>query len=123
MGLQFENLIVNHYTELLPHLHLGGTVIMSAAPYRKIGRRDRNKGCQVDLLLQAENMLYFVEAKRQQKIEASVVRDVDEKIRRVSRPTGVSARAALVYDGELAPSIETDGYFDAVVPFAKLLGL
>ena len=123
MGLQFENLVVNHYTELLPHLHLGGTVIMSAAPYRKIGRRDRNKGCQVDLLLQAENMLYFVEAKRQQKIEASVVRDVDEKIRRVSRPTGVSARAALVYDGELAPSIETDGYFDAVVPFAKLLGL
>ena len=123
MGLQFENLVVNHYTELLPHLHLGGTVIMSAAPYRKIGRRDRNKGCQVDLLLQAENMLYFVEAKRQQKIEASVVRDVDEKIRRVSRPTGVSARAALVYDGELAPSIETDGYFDAVVPFTKLLGL
>ena len=123
MGLQFENLVVNHYTELLPHLHLGGTVIMSAAPYRKIGRRDRNKGCQVDLLLQAENMLYFVEAKRQQKIETSVVWDVDEKIRRVSRPTGVSARAALVYDGELAPSIETDGYFDAVVPFAKLLGL
>lgn len=123
MGLQFENLVVNHYTELLPHLHLGGAVITSAAPYRKIGRRDRNKGCQVDLLLQAENMLYFVEAKRQQKIEASVVREVDEKVRRVSRPTGVSARAALVYDGELAPSIETDGYFDAVVPFAKLLGL
>lgn len=123
MGLQFENLVVNHYAELLPHLHLGGAVITSAAPYRKIGRRDRNKGCQVDLLLQAENMLYFVEAKRQQKIEASVVREVDEKIRRVSRPTGVSARAALVYDGELAPSIETDGYFDAVVPFAKLLGL
>ena len=123
MGLQFENLIVNHYTELLPHLHLGGTVIMSAAPYRKIGRRDRNKGCQVDLLLQAENMLYFVEAKRQQKIEATVVREVDEKIRRVSRPAGVSARAALVYDGELAPTIEADGYFDAAVPFAKLLGL
>ena len=123
MGLQFENLVVNHFTELMPHLHLGGTVITSAAPYRKIGRRDRNKGCQVDLLLQAENMLYFVEAKRQQKIAASVVGEVDEKIRRVSRPDGVSARAALVYDGELAPSIEADGYFDAVVPFAKLLGL
>ena len=50
-------------------------------------------------------------------------RKVDEKIRRVSRPIGVSARAVLVYDGELAPTIETDGYFDAVVQFAKLLGL
>ena len=76
-----------------------------------------------DLPWTAENMLYFVEAKRKLKIETSVVREVDEKTRRVSRPTGVSARAALVYDGELAPTIETDGYFDAVVPFTKLLGL
>ena len=123
MGLQFENLVVNHYAELLPHLHLGAAVITSAAPYRKVGRRDRNKGCQVDLLLQAANMLYFVEMKRCASIGTSVVSEVDEKVRRVSRPDGVSARAALVYDGELDPAVEHAGYFDAVVPFRKLLGL
>ena len=123
MGLQFENLVVNHYPELLPHLHLGGAVLTSAAPYRKFGRRDRNQGCQVDLLLQAANMLYFIETKRCRRIEPSIVGEVDEKVKRVSRPDGVSARAALVYDGELALSVEADGYFDAVVPFRKLLGL
>lgn len=122
-GLQFENLVVNHYTELMPYLHLDGTVVTSAAPYRKVGRRDRNKGCQVDLLLQATNTLCFVEVKRKREIEASVIDEVDAKIRCVSRPSGVSARAALVYEGELAPSIEPAGYFDAIVPFRKVLGL
>ena len=123
MGLQFENLVINHYPELLPYLHLDSAIITSAAPYRKVGRRDRNKGCQVDLLLQAANMLCFVEVKRRRRIEASIVQEVDAKVKCVSRPDGVSARAALVYDGELAPSVETNGYFDAVVPFQRLLGL
>ena len=34
-----------------------------------------------------------------------------------------SARTALVYDGNLAPLIETEGYFDALIPFRQLLGL
>ncbi len=48
---------------------------------------------------------------------------VDEKVRSLSRPSGVSARAALVYSGHLAPIVAADGYFDALVPFRRLLGL
>ena len=44
-----------------------------------------------------------------------------EKIRRLPLREGVSARPVLVYDGELAPSIEADGYFDAIVRFSDLL--
>ena len=33
------------------------------------------------------------------------------------------ARAALVYSGHLSPVVAADGYFDAIVPFRKLLGL
>ena len=33
MGLAFENLIVNNYRELLPHLHLDRSLIVSASPY------------------------------------------------------------------------------------------
>ncbi len=32
-------------------------------------------------------------------------------------------RTALVYEGTLAPIVEADGYFDAIVPFRRLLGL
>ena len=45
------------------------------------------------------------------------------KVERFAAPKGVSVRTALVYDGNLAPSVEADGYFDAVVPFRRLLGL
>ena len=35
--MTFENLIVNHYAELLPHLHLDEALVYSAAPYRRGG--------------------------------------------------------------------------------------
>ncbi|MBQ7178247.1 MAG: ATP-binding protein, partial [Victivallales bacterium] len=35
MGLAFENLVVNNYRELLNALNLNGTIITSAAPYRR----------------------------------------------------------------------------------------
>ena len=35
----------------------------------------------------------------------------------------MSVRTALVYEGNLAPVVEADGYFDAIVPFRQLLGL
>ena len=36
---------------------------------------------------------------------------------------GVSVRTALVYEGELAPVVRGNGYFDAIVPASRLLGL
>lgn len=43
---------------------------------------------------------------------------MDAKVRKISRPEGVSIRTALVYDGELNPSVVSNGYFDALVlPF------
>ena len=49
--------------------------------------------------------------------------EVAEKVSRLPRRSGISVRTALVYEGQLAPIVEADGYFDAIVPFAKLLGL
>ena len=45
------------------------------------------------------------------------------KVALVPTRRGVSLRTALVYDGELAPIVEADGYFDALIPFRKLLGV
>ena len=122
MGLAFENLVVNNYVDLLPHLHLGGALITSAAPYRKSAVRGRSKGCQIDLLIQAQGMICIVEVKRRD-IDKSIITEVDGKVSCIARPPGVSIRTALVYDGTLAPTVEANGYFDAIVSARELLGL
>ena len=125
MGLAFENLVVNSCRELIPLLNLKGSLITSAAPYRRggtAGPRGR-KGCQIDLLVQTRRTVCVVEIKRRREIDREVIREVDEKVRAIARPPGVSARAALVYSGHLSPVVAADGYFDAIVPFRKLLGL
>ncbi len=125
MGLAFENLVVNNYRQLLPLLHLDGLVITSAGPYlRRAAKGPRGrKGCQVDLLVQTRRTLCVVEAKRMREIGRETIAEVDRKVRAIRRPDGVSVRTALVYDGHLSPLAASDGYFDAVVPFGKLLGL
>ena len=35
----------------------------------------------------------------------------------------VSLRTVLVYSGELARSIEAEGYFNAAIPFSRLIGV
>ena len=124
LGYQFENLVVNNIRELLPALHLQNVMIKSAAPYVKRGSRKTGEaGCQIDLLIQTASSLHVVEIKRQARIGREVIDEVKEKCRRLPRVPGLSIRTALVYSGELAKSVEAEGYFDAIVPFARLIGL
>ena len=123
MGLQFENLVLNHYPALMEHLHIGNSLIESAAPYSRRRKGDGADGLQIDLLLQTKHSNFVIEIKRKREIGMEVVGEVQRKIEKLSTPRGKSARTALVYDGNLAPIIETDGYFDALIPFRQLLGL
>ena len=125
MGLQFENLVVNNASDLVPFLGLGNATVLSAAPYRN-ARHDRNGkdcGCQVDLLVQTPRTAWVVEVKRRASIGPEIVAEMEQKLSRIPLRRGMSARPVLVYDGVLAPSVEADGYFDAIVPARKLLGL
>ena len=117
LGLQFENLVVSHYRELLPRLHLGSSLILSASSYRKFG----DGGVQIDLLLQMNNAVYLVEVKRQGKIGVSVEKEISEKIKRLPLRGRKSVRLALVYCGELDPAVAESGYFDALVPIEDIL--
>lgn len=133
MGLAFENLVLNNWTRLLQSLYLGAAQVTSAAPWRRAGSRkggrkvsrtkEDRKGVQVDLLLQTRRSLCVVEIKRRREIGREVIDEVAEKVRRVPRRDGMSVRTALVYEGTLAPIVESDGYFDAIVPFRRLLGI
>jgi len=123
MGLQFENLIVNNAMALVPFLHLGNATVLSAAPYRHAQRVSGEdvRGCQIDLLVQTQRTAYVVEVKRRRRIGEEIVREVEEKIRRLPLRKGVSPRPVLVYDGELDPAVEGSGYFDAIIPACKLI--
>ncbi len=122
MGLQFENLVVNNAAELLSPLHMERNLVLSAAPYfRRASASSGNEGVQIDLLLQAKMSYCIVEVKRKASIGRDVIAEVERKRRLLPHPRNVSVRTALVYDGELAPSIEADGYFDAIVKFSDLL--
>ena len=120
LGLQFENLILNHVNDLFPHLGLEQSLVLSAAPYVQ-NTTKRNEGCQIDLLIRTERMLMVVEIKRQREIRHEIVAEVAEKVRRLKYDRSLSIRTALVYDGHLSASIPADRYFDFIVPAEKLL--
>lgn len=122
LGLQFENLVVNHVQSLLPFLHLDGRPIDSAAPYFFRGGKGK-PGVQIDLLIQTGGTAYLVEIKRRQHIDTEIVGEMEEKVHNFPKRRGVSVRTALVYEGNLATAVIRSGVFDIIVPFADLLGL
>ena len=123
-GLAFENLVVNNSSALRPLLGIGKAMITSVAPYRRAGSRDGTRsGLQVDLLLQTRRTAYLIEVKRKAEIGREVIGEMEEKVRLLPKRPGVSVRTALVYEGNLAPIVEADGYFDAIIPFRRLLGM
>ena len=120
LGLQFQNMILNHVTDLFPHLGLERSLVLSAAPYIQNASK-RNQGCQIDLLIRTERMLMIVEIKRQKQIGHGIIAEVEEKVRRLRADRRLSIRTALVYDGQLTASVPADRYFDFIVPADKLL--
>lgn len=123
MGLQFENLVIANLGGIISSLGMGNAQIYSAAPFRRAPSRDgTRKGVQIDLLIQTRRSICVVEIKRRRDIGREVIDEVAEKVEALPRRKGVSVRTALVYEGCLAPIVEADGYFDAIIPFRRLLG-
>ena len=120
LGLQFENMILNHLEDILPRLGLDRSMVLSAAPYlRRAGKGV--KGCQIDLLVQTERTVFVVEIKRRKEIGSGVMDEVKAKVDALGVPRGLSVRTALVYDGKLSPAIESERYFDFIVDAKALL--
>lgn len=78
LGLAFENLVVNNWVELLPHIGAQNAIVESAAPYRRSSETPGG-GVQIDLLIQTPRTAYVVEIKRKNRIGCEVEADVEEK--------------------------------------------
>lgn len=120
LGLQFENLVVNNLRPLCREIGLGRKLVTSAAPYAR--RKSAScPGLQIDLLIQTPKSVYVVEAKRCNRIDASIEKELAEKVSRLGVGPEKSVRTVLVYDGKLAPEVEENGFIDFLVPFGKLV--
>ncbi len=108
------------FRELLTPLGLERTLVLSAAPFRR-NSRSGNEGAQVDLMLHTALSVYFVEIKRQAEIGREVIDEVAEKVKRIRVARGKIIKTALVYSGHLAPIVEAQGYFNAVIDICDIL--
>jgi uncharacterized protein len=119
MGLQFENLVLENLDTILKRLQIPGHTVLSAGPYYQ-NKTQRQRGCQIDLLIQTKRSLYLCELKFRNRIDASVVHEVNKKIEALKIPKTQSIRTVLIYDGQLAPSVEEELAFDFLIPATEL---
>ena len=106
---------------LIPALKLGGTLVKFAAPYRKVERGHPGEGCQIDLLIGTERALYTIAVKRKHEIGAEIEHEMDRKIANLPKRRNQSIRTVLVFDGTLSAQLESDNYFDHLLPADQLL--
>lgn len=120
MGFQFENLVLNNLPVICDRLSLKKGTVKSAAPFFQ-RRTNRLRGCQIDLLIQTKHTLYLCEIRFRKRINRNVVDDVKEKIARLPKPSSMTVRPVLIYEGELDPGIGDTDFFDASIRFGDLL--
>ena len=118
MGLQFENLAMENLSAIFELLRIPRHTVLYAGPYRQ-SQTLRQQGCQIDLLIQTRRSVYLCEIKLKRQITTSVIQDVDRKIAALKLPKNQSIRTVLIYDGQLAPSIEEDQAFDFLIPASE----
>lgn len=114
-GLQFESLVAQN---LIPHLTarmgLAGTLIERMGPYLQ-NKTARREAVQIDVLVQTADALYVCETKFRRQIEASVVDEVKDKIRKLAVPPGMTVRKILIYNGERDRALKESLYFDSQI--------
>lgn len=120
MGLQFENLVLNNLRKVLELLKISPESLLSASPYFQ-NRTQRQKGCQIDLLIQTKYTFYPIEIKMKNEIGVEVIDEVEEKLRAVKIPKGVSVRPVLIYEGTLTKGLERSDFFSRMLSFDEFL--
>jgi len=120
MGLQFENIVLNHLKEIITRLKISSANIISAAPYFQKNTK-RTKWCQIDLLIHTKYTLYVCEIKFKKQIGLEVLGEVMEKIVRLKIPKTLTVRPVLIYEGALSANIEKENFFSDLINMSDFL--
>lgn len=120
MGIQFESLILNNLTTLIPKIRINESEIIQIGPYFQ-NRTKRLPGVQIDLLiLTNKKVIHQVEIKSGPIVKKGIIDEVREKNKRLKMPKGFSVRNHLIYGGELSDSITEANFFDTLISFEEL---
>lgn len=122
LGLQFENLVLNNRAAIENRLEIHGRVLRGG-PFRQTQTR-RQRGCQIDLLLETEHSLYLAEIKFRKTIGTRIIDEVEQKIQRLSLPRRMrhlNRFPVLIHAGELEPALRATDFFHRRIDFAELL--
>ena len=121
LGLQFENLVIHNAAEVIKRLKIQPAEYTYDGPFFQTKSRDR-KGCQIDYLVQAKNSLHVCEIKfSKNPIGINIIKEVEEKVSRLSVPRLFSIRKVLIHVGEIRPEVLDADYFDTIIDWNDLV--
>ncbi len=116
MGFQFENLILNNRFLIHEALQIDVNEIVNANPFFQ-HKTSRQKGCQVDYMIQTSfNSLYVCEIKFcKDKIKSTIIDEMETKLAQLKVPRGFSCRPVLIHvNGVVDEVIESDFFADVI---------
>lgn len=122
LGYQFENMVVNNRLSIHRLLNIPNDEITCEGPYFQTEMTSR-KGCQIDYLIQTKfDNLYVCEVKfKRDKIDYSIIDEVENKINLLERPKGFSCRPVLIHVNGVADAVIEQDYFSKIIDFGDLL--
>lgn len=122
LGLQFENLVLNNRLQLYELLRILPEEIVVSGPFLQ-PQTKKQKKCQVDLIIQTKfNNLYICEIKFERgPIKKTVIKEVQEKVKRLKIPKGFSLRTVLMHVNGVEDSIIDSDYFSKIIDFGQFL--
>lgn len=116
MGFQFENLILNNRKYIHDALKLRSEDIIVENPFFQKKNRDHH-GCQIDYMVQAKfGTLYVCEIKfSKNKIEKSIIQEVQKKIDCLKYKKGYSCRPVLIHVNGVTDDVINSDYFASII--------
>ena len=122
MGLQFENLVLNNRSSIKKKLSLIGEDVVFDNPFFQ-KQTKMHLGCQIDYLIQTKyNSLHVCEIKfSKEKIGMDVVKEVQEKISKLSCGKKFSIWPVLIHVNGVTEAVQNSGFFSRIIDFGELL--
>lgn len=122
MGIQFENLVLNNFHRLYELLRINPHEVIYDNPYFQKATKKQPR-CQIDYLIQTKfNTLHLCEIKFSKgPIETGVIKEVQTKIRSLTKPKHFSIRPVLIHVNGVADSVVESEFFANIIDFGDLL--
>lgn len=123
MGFQFENLVLNNRQKIQSVLGIKPEEIVYDNPFFQ-RKTSRQEGCQIDYLIQTRyDNLFVCEIKfSRQLVQASIIAEMQQKLRRLKAPRHISKRPVLIHVNGVSDEILESQYFSNIIDFCQLLG-